>query len=284
MLLTILFLTPPPLPSLSLSPNCSGGSEGSTKSTSAMLETNSTDSNPSLSMPSSPSSGMLELASEDGESSKIGDDVTDTPNLPDSPPLTNSTMEEPDYSKMSMYSPSTQEQFSVVPENLASEAQSSLQTVAPEVQGAKSYVPGVASDFAVSSHSDMTTNYCSIAPLTSNGYPHTQPSGSPTSLPTQLPYPVSYNTAFGDALGLSSYPTSGYLSPYGSKQYSWPVTPSGVSYPGAAFGMNTHDLTQPCYPYPVGSSGAYSQVSVSRATYPTGYVPAQLTTVTTQNC
>lgn len=248
-------------------------------------ESKSAVSSPSPSLPSS-NDGML--TPDDSETSKIGDDGKVIPNLPNSPPLTDSTAEEPDYSKMNMYSPSTQEQFSTVPEHIATEAQSTLQTAASEVQGAKSYVPNAA-EYTVSSHSELTTNYCTMTTLTTNGYSYTQPSSSPTALMSPVPYTVPtvpYNTAFGEAIGIGAYPSmspSGYVSPYGTKQYTWPPTPSAVGYP-STFSMNSHDLTQSCYPYPVSSGGTYSQVAATRPGYPAGYFSAQLSAATTQSC
>ena len=181
-----------------------------------------------------------------------------------------------------MYSPTAPDQF---PEGIATEGQTSLQTAAvSEVQGAKGYLPNTP-EYAVSSHSDLTTNFCGMTTMASNGYTHTQPpTGSPTSLMSPVPYTVPYNTAFGEAIGIGTYPSmspSGYVSPYGTKQYSWPTTPSGVSYPSA---FSTHELPQSCYPYQAGSGVTYPQVSASRPSYPAGYFSAQISTATTQSC
>ena len=230
-------------------------------------------------MPSSPSDGLL--TSEESESSKIGDDAKIIPNLPDSPPLTDATSDEPDYSKMNMYSPTPPEQF---PDGIATEGQTSLQTAAvSEVQGAKGYVPA-STEYAVSSHSDLTSNYCGMTTLATNGYSHTHPpSGSPTSLLSPIPYTVPYNTAFGETIGIGAYPSSGYVSPYGTKQYSWPTTPSAVTYPNA-FAMNSHDLSQSCYPYPTGTTApTYPPGTTARPGYPGGYFSAQITAATTQS-
>ena len=232
-------------------------------------------------MPSSPSDGLL----TGEESEKVGDDAKLMSNLPDSPPLTDSTTEEPDYSKMNMYSPTPPDQF---PEAIATEGQTSLQTAAvSEVQGAKSFVP-TSTEYAVSSHSDLTTNYCGgMTTLATNGYTHPHPpSASPTSLLSPIPYTVPYNTAFGDTIGLGAYPSmspSGYVSPYGTKQYSWPTTPSGITYPNTAF---SHELPQSCYPYQAGSTAAqtYPAVTTARPGYPSGYFSAQIASTTTQSC
>ena len=186
-----------------------------------------------------------------------------------------------------MYSPTPPDQF---PDGIATEGQTSLQTSAvSEVQGAKGYVPA-SSEYAVSSHSDMTSNYCSMTTLAANGYSHTHaPSASPTSLLSPIPYTVPYNTAFGETIGLGAYPgmsPSGYVSPYGTKQYSWPTTPSGVTYPNAAFTMSSHDLPPSCYPYQTGTAAAptYPTVTTARPGYPAGYFSAQITTATTESC
>lgn len=266
----------------------SGGSDSaSTKSSLAGTpgDSKSAAPSPSPSITSSSGDGLLSAA-EDSESSKLGDDPQLIPNLPDSPPLTDSTAEEPDYSKMNMYSPTPPDQF---PDSIATEGQTSLQTSAvSEVQGAKSYVPAASSEYVVSSHSDLATNYCSMTTLASNGYTsqsHHQ-SASPTSLLSPIPYTVPYNTAFGDTIGLGAYHNmspSGYVSPYGTKQYSWPTTPSGVTYPNPAF---THDLPQSCYPYQAGTTATphYPAVTAARPTYPAGYFSTQLSTATTQSC
>lgn len=184
---------------------------------------------------------------------------------------------------MTLYSPTSAEQF---PDGIATEGQTSLQTAAvSEVQGAKGYVPP-STEYAVSSHSDLTTNYCSMTTLATSGYSH-PPTGSPTSLMSPIPYTVPYNAAFGETIGLGAYPSmspSGYVSPYGTKQYSWPATPSGVAYPNA-FAMNSHDLPQSCYPYQPGSVPTYPQVTTARPAYPSGYFSAQISsTATTQSC
>lgn len=260
----------------------SGVSDTTTKSSTVRTpgENKMAVSSPSPSNPSSPSDGLL--TSEESESSKVGDDAKILPNLPDSPPLTDATSEEPDYSKMNMYSPTAPDQF---PDGIATEGQTSLQTAAvSDVQGAKGYVPA-STEYPVSSHSDITNNYCSMTTLATNGYSH-PPSCSPTSLMSPIPYTVPYNAAFGETIGIGAYPSmspSGYVSPYGTKQYSWPTTPAGVTYPNA-FTMNSHDLSQTCYPYQ-SSSGAptYPQVTTARPTYP-GYFSAQISAPTTQSC
>lgn len=238
-------------------------------------------------MPSSPSDGLL--TGEESECSKVGEDAKLMPNLPDSPPLTDTTAEDADYSKMSMYSPTPPDQF---PDGIATEGQSSLQaTAVSDVQGAKSYIPAT-TDYIATTHSDLTTNYCGMTTLATNGYTHAHPpSGSPTSLLSPIPYTVPYNTAFGETIGLGAYPSmspSGYVSPYGTtKQYSWPTTPGGVTYPNtAAFAMNSHDIPQSCYPYQTGSTATptYPAVTTARPGYPAGYFSAQITTATTQSC
>ena len=275
---------------LSLSPSLplslSGGSDTASikSSLTGSGDTKNSTASPSPSMPSSPSDGLL--ATDDSDISQVGDDAKLVPNLPDSPPLTDSTTDDGDYTKMNMYSPTPPEQF---PDAVATEGQTSLQTSAvSEVQGAKSFVPS-STEYAVSSHSDLTTNYCGMTTLAANGYTHPHPpSASPTSLLSPIPYTVPYNTAFGDTIGLGAYPSmspSGYVSPYGTKQYSWPATPSGVVYPNAAF---THDLPQSCYPYQPGSTvtPTYPAISTTRAAgYPAGYFSAtQVTSITTQSC
>ena len=193
---------------------------------------------------------------------------------------------------MNLYSPSGQEQYSAVPEHIATatEAQGSLQTATSEVQGAKGYIPSAAGEFAVSTHSDLTTNYTTMTTLTTNGYSYSHPSTSPTALMSPVPYtvPTAYNTAFGEAIGIGTYPSmspSGYVSPYGTKQYTWPNPPGAVGYP-STFSMSSHDLAQSCYPYSATTGTAYSQVAVSRPSYPGSYFPAGLglTVPATQNC
>ena len=243
-------------------------------------------SSPSPSLPSSPGDALIQ--GDESECSKVGDDAQLMSNLPDSPPLTDATSEEPDYSKMNMYSPTPPEQF---PEGIATEGQTSLQAAAvSEVQGAKSYVPAT-TDYISTSHSDLAANYCGMATLATNGYSHAHPpSGSPTSLLSPISYTVPYNTAFGETIGLGAYPSmtpSGYVSPYGTKQYSWPATPNGVTYPNtAAFAMNSHDIPQSCYPYQTGTTATptYPAVTTARPGYPAGYFSAQISTATTQSC
>lgn len=275
--------------SLSLSLYSGGSDTASSKSSmvGTPVEGKSVDS-PSPSLTSSPGDGLL--TSDESEASKVGDDAKLIPNLPDSPPLIDGTSDEPDYSKMNMYSPTPPDQFPGGIDGVAAtEGQTTLQTAVSEVQGAKGYVPS-STEYAVSSHSDLAGSYCSMTTLATNGYTHAHPpTGSPTSLLSPIPYTVPYNTAFGETLGLGAYPSpSGYVSPYGTKQYSWPTTPNGVTYPNTAFTMSSHDLSQSCYPYPTGSTGpTYPAVTTARPGYagPAGYFPTQqITTATTQNC
>lgn len=191
--------------------------------------------------------------------------------------------EGPNFTKLSVYSPtSIPEPFSV-PENIATEAQisTSLPTAAvPEVQGAKSFYSE--SEYSASSNTEVTGGYYS-PPSTTRGYSFSQSSVSPT--PLMSPYPAGYSHTATEGMitpGGSMYPTAclspTYMSPYGTgKQYTWPA-PTSMNY--GAFGMNSHDLMQSGYSYQPSMAAAYSQMAMTRASYPASYYP----TSTAQSC
>lgn len=189
--------------------------------------------------------------------------------------------EGPNFTKLSVYSPtSIPEPFSV-PENIATEAQisTSLPTAAvPEVQGAKSFYSE--SEYSASSNTEVTGGYYS-PPSTTRGYSFSQ--SSPT--PLMSPYPAGYSHTATEGMitpGGGMYPTAclspTYMSPYGTgKQYTWPA-PTSMNY--GAFGMNSHDLMQSGYSYQPSMAAAYSQMAMTRASYPASYYP----TSTAQSC
>lgn len=220
-------------------------------------------------------------SSELPEESKAG--LTSLPGSPGEESLE----EGPNFTKLSVYSPSSiPEQFSV-PENIGTEAQisTSLPTAVSDVQGAKSYYSD--SEYSVSSNSEVTGSYYS--PSTTRGYSFSQTSISPT--PLMSPYPASYNSPAAEGMmtpGGTMYPSAcmspTYMSPYGTgKQYTWPAPTNGVNY--GAFGMNSHELMQSGYGYQPSAAAAYSQMAMTRSNYPAGYFPPQMSlTSTTQSC
>ena len=183
---------------------------------------------------------------------------------------------------MSVYSPTTaQEQFSM-PESIATEAQANttLQSAVSDPQGAKYF-----SDSESYSNSEATGSYYS--PSTTRPYSYSHSSVSPGLLSPST-YPSAYNATYtGTTDGVMPGYTSvcmspSYMSPYGPKHYTWPPTvTNGMNYSG----YSPELMQTATYPYQP-SAAAYSQMAMTRSTYPTaGYLPPQLvSTTTSQSC
>ena len=225
------------------------------------------------------------------EGSKLPDESTGgLSSLPCSPGSSTPITENAEL-KMAVYSPS-QEQFTM-PE-IANEAQTSTSMPTPavsDVQGAKQYISD--SEYSVSSNSDQPGNY--FSPLTSRGYSFSQSSISPSPLMSPSTYPATFNTqpfhaGSAEAMmttGSTMYPSaacmspSAYMSPYATgKQYTWPTTPSGMTYPGT-FGMNSHEIG---YTAAATYQPHYSQMTRMTG-YPAGYTfPSQLPPTSSPTC
>ena len=241
----------------------------------------------------SPKEALQAIAELEG--SKLPDESTGgLSSLPCSPGDSTPIAENSADLKMTVYSPS-QEQFTM-PE-IANEAQTNTSMPTPavsEVQGAKQYNISD-SEYSVSSNSDQSGNYYSSL-STSRGYSFSQSSISPSPLMSPSTYPAGFNTqpfhaGSAEAMmttGSTMYPSaacmspSAYMSPYATgKQYTWPATPSGMTYPGT-FGMNSHDIgyTAAAATY----QPHYSPMS-RMAGYPAGYTfPSQLPPTSSPTC
>ena len=237
----------------------------------------------------SPKEALQAIA--DLEGSKLPDESTGgMSSLPCSPGSSTPMTENSDL-KMAVYSPS-QEQFTM-PE-IGNEAQTSTSLPTPavsEVQGAKQYISD--SEYSVSSNSDQPGSY--YGPLTSRGFSFSQSSISPSPLMSPSTYPAAFNTqpfhaGSAEAMmttGSTMYPSpacmspTAYMSPYATgKQYTWPATPSGMTYPGT-FGMNSHEIG---YTAAATYQPHYSQMTRMTG-YPAGYTfPSQLPPTSSPTC
>ena len=192
--------------------------------------------------------------------------------------------------KMTVYSPS-QEEFTMP--TIANEAQTSTSITTPaasDVQGAK-YISD--SEYSGSTNSDQPGNYYN--PLqTSRGYSFSQSSISPSPLMSPSTYPAAFNTqpfhtGSAEAMmttGSAMYPgaacmsPTAYMSPYAGKQYTWPTTPSGMTYP-TTFGMNSHEIG---YTAAATYQPHYSQMTRMPG-YPAGYpFPSQVPPTSSPTC
>ena len=222
--------------------------------------------------------------------SKLPDEATGYSSIPGSPtgsiPLDDSSD-----LKMTVYSPS-QEEFTMP--TIANEAQTSTSITTPavsDVQGAKQYISD--SEYSVSTNSDQPGNYYSQLTSVSRGYSFSQSSISPSPLMSPSTYPAGFNTqpfhaGSAEAMmtaGTAMYPStacmspSAYMSPYTGKQYTWPTTPSGMTYP-TAFGMNSHEIGYTAATY----QPHYSQMTRMPG-YPAGYpFPSQVPPTSSPTC
>ena len=277
--------------------NYSGTSEGSASSAKC-----SDRSSPS---PSTSSIGSLHSPKEAPATPNLDSDISilpeeskgSIPSLPGSPatdlnsPQALHDTENPEFSKMSVYSPSSgvaEAPFSM-PESIGSDAQTStaLPAAVSNVQGAKSYFNGE-SEYAASSNSETPGSY--FSPSYMRGFSYSQ--SSPTSLMSPSAFPAGYNSTSvnghttelmsGSSVYHGACVSPSYMSPYSSKQYTWP-TPgtTGLNYHGATY---SPELMQSGYTYqPSAAAAAYSQMAISRSNY-SGYFPPQITTTTSQSC
>ncbi len=177
---------------------------------------------------------------------------------------------------MGVYSPpSTPEQFSM-PESIANEAQTSpsLEPAASNPQAATYF-----SDSEYPTKPDQT-----FPPSRAYPYPHVTMSSlmSPSAYPPSSAYNATY-TGTTETM-MPSYPTTispSYMSPYGTKQYTWPNPPNGY---GTTY---SPELMQGAgYTYQPSAATAYStQMTMGRPNYLTsGYLLPQLATTTSQSC
>ena len=216
------------------------------------------------------------MPAEDSITNLPEDSDEESPDSVPSSPGNVSVSSEHDFPKMGIYSPSTDDQFSV-PEERASEPHvvgTSLLTAVSDVQEAKCYFPEA--EYAVSSVGDISSNqYYTVA--TTRPYSISQSSVSPSPTLMSPAYAAVYNpTASFPSPAESLLANNGvyamnaacmspsYVSPYApGKQYTWPPSTNGY---GVFAGP--HEL-MPTAGYP------YQPVGYSRPT--TGY-PGYLST------
>ncbi len=259
-------------------------SSGEGLSTASSTSKRSDSGSPAHSSTSSGLHSPKEAVQVPEEGTKLPEDSkTGLSSLPSSPvsdslhsiPETSADVDGASLTKMGMYSPSSsQEQFSV-PENLGNEAQTS-----PSLPPAASD-PQPAAFFSDSEFPTKSDQSLSI----SRTYPYPPISMTPLMSPSGYTAGATYSATYTGSTEtmMPSYPTTispSYMSPYGTKQYTWPNPSNG-------YGTYAPELLQAGgYTYqPSTLTAAATYSAMSRPTYPTpGYFLPQLATTTSQSC